>query len=170
MSELSLAEDDPGPVGSRQLEPEKCHMARKLLHQAVAIVTGIVLMVGMFFGLGLWRRSQDSRWCEHATAGGVVGGGEPATSQLLSQLRSACTLHRERQRVIFGAVWRRGGPDTARCGFELARLQLISGRRTAAYGALLERYGFGGSAFEVSNRDDQDRFVKACLAQSRSEG
>ena len=97
-------------------------------------------------------------------------GGEPATSQLLSQMRSACTLHRERQRVMFGAVWRRGGPDTARCGFELGRLQLISSQSRAAYGAILEQYGFGGSAFEVSNRDDQDRFVKACLAARRSEG
>lgn len=137
-------------------------MARKLFHQAVAIATGLVMMAGMFFGLGLWRRSQDSRWCQHATASGVMGGGEPVTSQLVAQMRSACSLHRERQRVMFGAVWRRGGPDTARCGFELARLQLISGH--------LQQYGFGGSAFEASNRNDQDRFVKACLAQNRSEG
>lgn len=145
-------------------------MARKLLQQAVAIVTGVVLMAGMFFGLGLWRRSQDSRWCRHATAGGVVGGGEPVASQLLAEMRSACTLQRERQRRMFGAVWRRGGPDTARCGFEFARLQLISGQDTEAYRALLQQYGLHDGAFEVSNRDDQDRFVKACLAKGGSEG
>jgi hypothetical protein len=71
---------------------------------------------------------------------------------------------------MFGALWRRGGPDTARCGFELARLQLISGQHTEAYRALLQHYGLADGAFEVSNRDDQDRFVKACIAKSGSEG
>jgi hypothetical protein len=139
-------------------------MARKLLRQTVTtIVTPLALTAALFFGIGLWRQSQDANWCRHATSSGVVAGDQPVTSDLLEQVRSACTVHRERQRVMFGAVWRRGGQETAQCGFELARLQLTSYEDPNGHGAILKRYGIDDAAFDASNREDQDRFINACL-------
>jgi hypothetical protein len=169
LESLFLAEDAPGPAGTRVPKPEKASMARKVLHQSVAVLTGLALMVAMFFGLGLWRRSQDSRWCQQAIAGGAVAGSTAVTSDLLTQVRSACRLQRERQRVMFGAVWRPDGPETAQCGFELARLQLTSYQDAEGYRALLQAYGLG-DAFELSSREDQDRFVNSCLATKVPEG
>lgn len=145
-------------------------MIRKLVHQAVAIAAGLILTGAMFWGLGLWRRGQDARWCRHASPGGVVAEGESMGSDLLAQMQSACAVQRERQRIMFGAIWRRDGQETARCGFELARLQLVSDRDGPAFRAVLEHYGLANGAFEVSDRADQDRFVKACLSKKGSDG
>lgn len=144
-------------------------MARKLLRQTVTIATGIILTAVLFFGVGLWRRSEDAKWCQQAAAGGVVASDQPSTSDLLEQVRSACTVQRQRQRVMFGAVWRTGGRETAQCGFELARMQLISYQIPDGHRPVLQRYGVDDADFEISNREDQDRFLNACLANAQHE-
>jgi hypothetical protein len=115
-------------------------MARKLLRQFVTIATGLILTATMLVGVGWWRRAPAAR--------------------PLDDLRAACAVQRSRQRVMFGAFWRQGGEDTARCGFELARMQLVP---SATSPAILERYGVDGG-FDVSNREHQNRFLNACLS------
>lgn len=141
-------------------------MARKLLRHLVTIVTPFALAGGLLFGVGLWRESADADWCRRAAAGGVVTGSAQPAPSVLEEVRAACAVHRQRQRVMFGAIWRDGGQETARCGFELGRLQLL-GADPADRDAILERYGIGPSGFEPSDRRDQDRFLTACRAGGR---
>jgi hypothetical protein len=145
-------------------------MARRLLRQTVTIATALMLTAAMFFGLGLWRRSEDAKWCQQAAARGVVAENQPLASDLLDRVRSACTVQRERQRVMFGSVWRTGGREAAQCGFELARLQLISYGDPNSYRTVLAQYGVDDPDFEISSREDQDRFVKACRTNGQHEG
>lgn len=166
---LWLAEESSGRAGTRRTNREKRCMARRLWRQTVTIATGLILTAGMFFGLGLWRRSEDTKWCQQAAAGGVVADDQPLTSDLLDQMRSACTVQRQRQRSMFGAIWRTGGREAAQCGFELARIQLISYQVPNGYRGVLERYGVDDPNFDISNREDQDRFVKACLSSGQHE-
>ncbi len=98
----------------------------------------------------------------------MVASDELLTEEVFEQVRSACTLQRERQRVMFGAVGRRGGQETAECGFELARLQLISDQGWNA-GAILQSYEIDHAEFDTGNREDQDRFVRACLRRRQLE-
>ena len=144
-------------------------MTRKLLRHIVTIATGLSLAATMFLGVGWWRRSEDAKWCRQAAASGMVAGHRPFDPDLLDDLRSACTVQRERQRRIFGAVWRSGGSETARCGFELARMQLTSYQDPNAYRAILEGYVIDDVDFDASNREDQDRFVNACLFAGQHE-
>jgi hypothetical protein len=139
-------------------------MVRRVLRQIVTIAIGFTLAATIFFGLSLWRRSGDTEWCRQAAAGGVAAGSQAMTPDVLDELQSACVVHRQRQRSLFGAIWRTGGREAARCGFELARMQLVSYRDPEGHRAMLERYGVEDSEFEVSNREDQDRFVNACLS------
>lgn len=143
-------------------------MARKLLRQTVTIATGVILAATMFSGLGLWRRHEDTKWCRQAAARDVVAGKEPVMPRVLDEVRSACVVQRRHQRTMFG-VWRSGGRETARCGFELARLQLISDHDRDRSRAILGQYGLDGSEFEISNREHQDRFVNACLSNGQQE-
>ena len=143
-------------------------MIRKLLRHTVTIVTGLSLAATMFLGLGWWRRSEDAKWCRQAAASGMAGD-HTSDSGLLDEVRSACAVQRERQRRIFGAVWRSGGSETARCGFELARMQLTSYQDPNAYRAILEGYVIDDVDFDASNREDQDRFVNACLSAGQHE-
>lgn len=136
-------------------------MARKLLRQFVTIATGLILTATMLAGVGWWRRGQDARWCRQAVSGGTVTGDQRADAGPLDDLRAACAVQRSRQRVMFGAFWRQGGEDTARCGFELARMQLVP---SATSPAVLERYGVDDAGFDVSDRENQNRFLKACLS------
>ena len=145
-------------------------MARKLLRRTVMIATALILTAAMFFGLGLWRRSEDTKWCQQSAAGGMVAGHQPSTPDLLDRVRSACTVQRERQRTMFGSVWRTGGREAAQCGFELARLQLISDEDPTWYRAVLARYGVDDPKFEISTREDQDRFVDTCRSNAQPEG
>lgn len=145
-------------------------MARKLLRQTVTIGTALLLTAAMFLGLGLWRRYEDAKWCRQAAAAGVVTDDQPSASNLLERVRSACTVQRQLQRVMFGAVWRTGGREAAHCGFEAARLQLISYEDPNGYRAALARYGINDPDFEISTREDQDRFVKACRTNGQHEG
>jgi hypothetical protein len=145
-------------------------MARRLLRQTVTIATALMLTAAIFFGLGLWRRSEDAKWCQQAAAGGVVADRQPLASDLLDRVRSACTVQRERQRAMFGSVWRTGGREAAQCGFELARLQLISYEDPNWYRAVLAQYGVNDPKFEISTREDQDRFVETCRTNGPREG
>ena len=49
----------------------------------------------------------------------------------------------------------------AECGFHLAQLQLLpdhEGRLT-----ILEQYGLDQAGFDPGSRDDQTRFIRACI-------
>lgn len=143
-------------------------MARKLLRLTVTIAASLALTATTFFGIGVWRRSEDAKWCRNATARGAVSGDpQSLTPDLLEQQRSACVVQRQRQRVMFGSVWQKGGPAMAECGFELARLQLLSDEDPKARAAILERYGIDDSGFLTSSRDDQNRFIQACRSNGR---
>lgn len=144
-------------------------MARKLLRQTATIGTALLLAVSLLFGVGQWRRSQDAKWCQRGAAGGVAAGEKRLTPDVLDEVHSACIVQRQRQRSLFGATWRTGGREAALCGFELARMQLISYHDREAHRAVLERYGVDHSDFEVSSREDQDRFVDACLSSGAHE-
>jgi hypothetical protein len=137
-------------------------MARKLLRQVVTIGTAVVLTAGLLFGLGLWRRTGDAKWCREATAVGMAAAERPMSPDVLDEVHSACIVQRQRQRSFFGAIWRTGGREAALCGFELARMQLISYTDPDGHRPVLERYGVDASEFEISSREDQDRFVRAC--------
>lgn len=144
-------------------------MARKLFRQVVTIGTAVLLAAGLFFGLGLWRQSGDARWCRQAATSGVVAEERPIRPDVLDQVRSTCIVQRQRQRSHFGAIWRTGGREAALCGFELARLQLVSYADPEGHRAVLVRYGIDASDFEVSSREDQDRFINTCLASGADE-
>ncbi len=144
-------------------------MARRLLRQTAAVGTGLLLAASLFFGLGLWRRSEDAKWCRQAAAGSAAAGEKRLTPDVLDQVHSACVVQRQRQRALFGAIWRTGGREAARCGFELARMQLISYHDPEGHRAVLERYGVDDPEFEVSSREDQDRFFNACLSSGAHE-
>ena len=136
-------------------------MIKKLLRPVLPVAISAALAATAFVGLGVWRRIDDARWCQNATAGDSV------TPELLEQQRSACAIQRQRQRVMFGSVWRRDGQTTAECGFELARLQLLGEQDPTAAAGILGRYGIDPSGFEASERSNQTRFVDACLAHDR---
>jgi hypothetical protein len=129
-------------------------------------ITALV-MTGTFFGIGAWRRAQDSGWCEKVVMGGTVAGDPQALSDdLAAKQRDACELQRRHQRVMFGAVWRKDGTVMAQCGFDLARLQTVTdqGARTD----LLQRYGLPADpGFDGVGMNEQDTFIKACVAKSR---
>jgi hypothetical protein len=141
-------------------------MARRLFRQIATIGTALLMAASPFVALGLWRRTGDAEWCRQAAAGGVPAGEKRLTPDVLDEVHSACVVQRQRQRSLFGAIWRTGGQEAARCGFELARLQLISYHDPAGHRAVLELYGVDDSGFEVSSREGQDRFVRACLSTS----
>ncbi|MEW6473429.1 MAG: hypothetical protein AB1679_14250 [Actinomycetota bacterium] len=96
--------------------------------------------------------------------GGVTGDPQILSDDLVEEQRSACAIQRQRQRVMFGALWRKGGTTMAQCGFELARLQLLPTDREARR-AVLEPYGIDDPDFTGGDLGQQDRFIKACLAK-----
>ena len=141
-------------------------MLRTFLRQTLALATSLAVALGLFVGVGLWRKSEDSRWCRQVVANTVTTGAvQPGTPDLNEQTHTACVVQRRRQRQMFGAVWRSGGERTAECGFEVARLQLVSDQDPEARRAILERFGFDPSTFDSGSRVDQDRLVQACQAR-----
>jgi hypothetical protein len=142
-------------------------MVKKLVSQILPFAASILVVVVAFGGLSLWRRSQDSSWCKDAAATSPFPQAkidDPAA--LANKERAACALQRQRQRSMFGAIWRTGGQETAECGFELARLQLITDRDPKAEGPLLARYGIDDPGkFDASSPESADRFVKACRSK-----
>lgn len=141
-------------------------MARTPLRQLLTLAMPVIIASAGLFGVGLWRRSEDTRWCRGATAtAGNVGNTVEAQAGIggtLEDQRSACATQRQRQRVLFGAVWRTGGEELAACGFGLARLQMLTDPQ--ARGAILASYRLESSGFDAGSREDQDRFIRACVA------
>ena len=142
-------------------------MVRRLLRPIMTVAITALMTTGTFFGIGAWRRAQDAGWCEKAVMGGTVAGDPEALSEdLAAKQRDACAIQRQHQRGMFGAVWRKDGAVMAKCGFDLARLQLLSDQ--AARSALLQRYGLPDDpSFDGVGLDEQDQFIKACVAKSR---
>jgi hypothetical protein len=139
-------------------------MARTLLRQLVTLAMPLIIGCAGLFGVGLWRRAEDTRWCRAATAASEAPQGPQAETQgTLEHQRSACANQRQRQRVMFGAMWRTGGKEMATCGYDLARLQLLSDPQ--ARGAILAPYDLDSSGFDAGSREDQDRFIRACEAK-----
>jgi hypothetical protein len=132
-------------------------MVRKLLRSAVTVTVTVVLAGTVLFGVGAWRRSQDTNWCREA-----------AGEELTDRQRSVCISHRQRQRAFFGAVWRTGGREMAECGFRLAQLQLLTDPEPRR--AILVPYGLDPSSFDSGSRADQSRFIQACAAAPRLAG
>lgn len=140
-------------------------MLRKLLLRALTVAVTLALMATALVGMGMWRRSADAEWCRKATTGPSAETAHASVPVFLDQQRAACATHRQRQRVLFGSVWRTGGEEMAQCGFHLAQLQLLpddDGRQ-----AILEQYGLNEGGFDPGSRDDQNRFIRACAANGR---
>jgi len=142
-------------------------MLRRLLRPIMTVAITALLTTGTFYGIGAWRRGQDAGWCEKAVMGGTVAGDPQALSDdLAAKQRDACEIQRRRQRVMFGAVWRKDGTVMAQCGFDLARLQMLTDRE--ARSDLLQQYGLPDDpGFDGDGLDEQDTFIKACVAKSR---
>lgn len=142
-------------------------MVRKALRRTVPLAISLIVIGTTVFGMGLWRRSGDAKWCRNATTSGEVAETAHALTQTpdLERQRSACAVQRQRQRVMFGSVWRTGGREMAECGFQLARLQLLSDPE--ARDAILQPYGLEDGGFDAGSREGQSRFVQACASNDR---
>src|SRR2546423_5570897 len=142
-------------------------MVRRFFSSALTVVVTLAVMVGGLFALGVWRKSEDSNWCQKAVmAGAVTADPAPQTPDLAAQERSACAKQRQHQRMLFGSFWRKGGTAMADCGFQLARVQLLDAYPEARQ-ALAARYGIDDPDFDGVGTDAQDRFIKACVAKGR---
>ncbi len=138
-------------------------MPRSLLRQTVSLAAALSIAATALFGIASWRRAQDTAWCREATGGPAAH--QAAPSEDLERQRSSCVAHRRDQRVVFGSVWRTGGRTMAECGFDLARLQLVSD--PAARAAILEAHGFDPAGFDAGSRADQSRFIEECSSSRR---
>lgn len=144
-------------------------MSRAPLRSTLTIGVTLVLTVSALYGVGLRRRAEDARWCRSATARAMVPPGtEPRNGTLLERQRSVCADQRQRQRVMFGAVWRKDGRAMAECGFELGRLQLLSEHDADARDAILASNGIEATGFDSSSSADQSRFLSTCVSSGRS--
>lgn len=138
-------------------------MARRLLSSVVTVLVTLSLMAGVLFGVGTWRKSEDAKWCQRAVIGGALSGDRQLPADLVSEQQSVCAEQRQRQRRMFGSLWRNGGTAMAQCGFDLARLQLLSPYPEARR-AITARNGIDDPDFGGGSRDEQDRFIRACVA------
>jgi hypothetical protein len=140
-------------------------MVRRLFRPVLTVATTLAVMAGALFAIGIWRHSEDAKWCEKAVmAGTVLGDTQQVSADLVEQQRSACAQQRQHQRVMLGAMWRKGGTATAQCGFELARLQMLADNREARQ-AILQPYGLDDPEFDGVGLAQQNRFINACLAK-----
>jgi hypothetical protein len=140
-------------------------MVRRLFRPVLTVVTTLAVMAGALSAIGIWRRSEDAKWCEKAVmAGTVLGDPQQVSADLVEQQRSACAQQRQHQRVMLGAMWRKDGTAMAQCGFELARLQMLFDNRQARQ-AILQPYGLHDPEFDGAGLAQQDQFMKACLAK-----
>ncbi len=143
-------------------------MAGKLLRTTLSIAAPSILILAVLFAAGVWRRSDDNRWCRNATVGtDVPAAARAVAATVVKRQHALCTEQRQRQRQMFGALWRTGGRATAECGFELARLQLLSYEAPGAAASLLARHGIAQPEFDASSRADQTRFLEICLSNRR---
>lgn len=144
-------------------------MVRRLLRQIVPVAASLILSAGVFFAMAAWRRSEDAKWCRNATVVSPRPGDTRAlTPAIAEREREVCAVQRRRQRAVFGAVWRTGGQELAECGFGWARFQIRTYVEPEAAAAVLERYGLD-AGLEPSSREDQQRFLDACLSNGRYE-
>src|ERR1041384_6440575 len=104
-------------------------MVRKVFRQALPFVASFALVAAGFGGTALWRRAQDTSWCQRAAAHQPAAAGGPTDPRppppqpaaagdqtdpsLLKDERAACVIQRHRQRSMFGSVWRTGGQEAA---------------------------------------------------------
>lgn len=140
-------------------------MVRKVLRQVVPFLASFLTVAVVFGGVALWRRAEDQSWCRSAVAKPPAGFNEAPDADLAKAERAACVIQRHRQRSMFGSVWRTGGAEAAECGFDLARIQLITAKNSQAEGPLLAPFGITDpSTFDASGTEDADRFLHACLA------
>jgi hypothetical protein len=143
-------------------------MSKRLLSSVVTVLATLGLMAGVLFGVGTWRNSEDTKWCQRAVMGGTLSGDPQLTApDLVREQQSACAEQRKRQRMMFGSLWRKGGTAMAQCGFELARLQLLSPYPEARR-AITARYGIDDPDFGGGSLHEQDRFIRACVANDRA--
>jgi len=141
-------------------------MARTLLRRIATIAVSLLLTIAIFFGVAVWRRSSDTTWCRKAAASRVTSDATaPVVPDLLDNERAACVVQRQRQRVMFGTVWRAGGEAMATCGFEWARYGMLTDQSREAAAAILKSYGIEDPDFDSSSRTDQNQFVQTCLAK-----
>jgi hypothetical protein len=96
----------------------------------------------------------------------VPGGEQLAAGDLVEEQRAACSRQRQRQRVMFGALWRKDGTAMAQCGFELARLQTLYAYPEARK-ALLQPYDIDNPDLVDGSVEAQDQFIKTCIAKGR---
>jgi hypothetical protein len=144
-------------------------MIRRLLRPIVPISASLILTAGTLFAVATWRRSEDAKWCRNAAPmSALPGDAQPVDGKLVEQERAACLTQRQRQRSVFGAVWRAGGPEMAECGFVWARYQMRTYMTPEAAAAVLAQYGID-EALEPSSREDQDRFIRACRSNGLHE-
>ena len=133
----------------------------------MTVLATLCLMAGALFGVGAWRKSEDAKWCQRAVIGGTLSGDPALTApDLVREQQSVCAEQRLRQRMMFGSLWRKGGTAMAQCGFDLARLQLLS-QYPDARRAITARYGIDDPDFGGGSLDEQDRFIRACVAKDR---
>jgi len=137
---------------------------RRLLSSVVTVLTTLSLMAAALFAVGMWRKSEDTKWCQNAVIGGTVSADPELTMpDLVAQQRSVCAQQRERQRMMFGALWRKDGKAMATCGFDLARIQLLAD--PGARRAITAHYGIDDPNFGGGDLDEQNRFIRACAAK-----
>ena len=144
-------------------------MIRRPLRQILPVAASLILTAGTLFAVATWRRSEDAKWCRNAPAiSALPGDAQSVDENLLEQERAACLTQRQRQRAMFGAVWRTGGREMAECGFEWARYQVRTYLAPESAAAVLAPYGID-EPLEPSSHEDRDRFIRACRSNGRHE-
>ena len=134
----------------------------------LALAAGAVAVTGLI--VGHVRQSQDAAWCRKVTPTvvKVKGVDQPVETDQLASARAACVAERRSQRGVFGAVWRTGGQEMADCGVDWGRYQQISdGDPAGAVATVVKPYGIT-KPLDPGSRDDQQRFITACLAKKRT--
>jgi hypothetical protein len=147
---------------------------KKLLESTLPVVACLALTVGAVAATGLIvgqvRHSQDAAWCRTVTPTviKVKGVDQPLQPEQLASARAACVAQRRAQRGMFGAVWRTGGEEMAVCGVDWGRYQQIAdGDPAGAAATVVKPYGIN-LPLDPGSRDDQQRFITACLAKKRT--
>jgi hypothetical protein len=147
---------------------------KKLLESTLPMAIALVLTAGVIaaagFVLGHVRQSEDAAWCRKVTPTEITvkGAVAPVPAGQLATDRAGCVAQRRSQRGLFGAIWKTGGQEMADCGVDWGRYQQLSnGDTTAAVTQVVKQYGLS-TQLDPGSRDDQHRFITACLAQKRS--
>jgi hypothetical protein len=144
----------------------------RILVSTVSWTAAVALAVGGVAGagavMGRLRHEQDAAWCRKVTPTEIMVKGveEPVDGQALQGARAGCEAQRRSQRGTLGAVWKTGGLEMATCAVDWGRFQQLSDTDPAAAGSVTAAYGISGG-LDAASRDDQHRFIAACLATHR---